>query len=63
MGYLVSFLLFFITIFAILGIQLFARVLYHRCRLTDAPITDSDGLISWPIDPTQVRPCGGFYKC
>lgn len=61
MGYLVSFLLFFITIFAILGIQLFARNLYRRCRLTDAPIIGSDGNMSWPIDPTQVRPCGGYY--
>jgi uncharacterized membrane protein len=38
MGYLVSFLLFFITIFAILGMQMFTRVLYNRCRFTDAPV-------------------------
>lgn len=52
MGYLVSFLLFFITVFAILGMQLFARDLYARCRLTDAPIQDVNGTWSWPVDPT-----------
>ena len=52
MGYLVSFLLFFITVFAILGMQLFARDLYARCRLTDVPIQDLNGKWSWPIDPT-----------
>ncbi len=48
MGYLVSFLMFFIIVFAILGIQLFQRDLYYRCRLTDEPINN---LTSWPYDP------------
>jgi hypothetical protein len=52
MGYLVSFLLFFITVFAILGMQLFARDLYARCRFTDEPIKDVNGTWSWPADPT-----------
>ena len=46
MGYLVSFLIFFITIFAILGMQLFQRDLYFRCRTTDLPLSN----LSWPID-------------
>jgi len=50
MGYLVTFVLFFITIFAILGVQLFTRVLYRRCRLTDEPIYYGNGTVSWPID-------------
>ena len=45
MGYLVGFLLFVIVVFAILGIQLFARDSYYRCRLTDEPIGDL-----WEID-------------
>lgn len=40
MAYLVIFMIFCIFIFAILGMQLFARKLYNRCRLTDAPIND-----------------------
>jgi hypothetical protein len=48
MGYLVCFQLFFITIFAILGMQIFARNLYKRCRLTDKPILNNT---LWPIDP------------
>ncbi len=52
MGYLVSFLLFFITVFAILGMQLFARDLYSRCRLTDEPFLDKNGKWQWPFDPT-----------
>jgi voltage-dependent calcium channel L type alpha-1D len=64
MGYLVSFLLFFITVFAILGMQIFARDLYSRCRLTNEPIVVNNGTSwEWPIDPTQERPCGGFYEC
>jgi hypothetical protein len=61
MGYLVGFLLFFITVFAILGMQIFARDLYFRCRLTDKPIKLLNGNWSWPIDETQSRPCGGYY--
>jgi Ion transport protein len=49
MGYLVGFLLFAIFVFAILGVQLFARDLYWRCRLTDAPIGNI-----WPIDESQT---------
>jgi hypothetical protein len=40
MGYLVTFMIFFISIFAILGMQLFTRDLYSRCRFTDAPYLD-----------------------
>lgn len=52
MGYLVGFLIFFITVFALLGMQLFARDLYQRCRLTDYPVKLLNGTWSWPIDPT-----------
>lgn len=54
MGYLVGFLFFVIFVFAILGIQLFSRDLYYRCRLTPEPIDNS----SWPIDFNQTRICG-----
>lgn len=57
-GYLVLFQLFFITVFAILGMQLFQRDLYYRCRLTDEPINN---FTSWPYDLDQQRPCGGLY--
>jgi len=60
MGYLVSFILFFISIFAILGMQLFSRDLYNRCRLTDAPTMNNT---VWEIDPLQNRLCGGMYEC
>ena len=42
MGYVASLLLFFLCIAAILGLQLFTRDLYFRCRLTDEPILASD---------------------
>lgn len=45
MSYLVGFTLFVIFVFSILGMQLFARDLYWRCRLTDAPIGNE-----WDID-------------
>lgn len=60
MGYLVAFLVFFIGIFSILGMQMFSRHLYYRCRLTDAPILNNT---QWPIDPRQERLCGGTYQC
>lgn len=60
MGYLVSFLIFFLCILAILGMQMFTRDLYRRCRLTEFPINN---FTEWPFDPTQERVCGGFYKC
>jgi len=54
MGYVASLLLFFLCIAAILGLQLFTRDLYFRCRLTDEPILESDNTTwSWPIDPDQ----------
>jgi Ion transport protein len=56
MGYLIGFLGFVILVFSILGIQLFARDLYQRCRFTDVPDGDS-----WPIDDSQQRICGGMY--
>jgi Ion transport protein len=46
MGYLVGFLMFVIVVFAILGMQIFKRDLYYRCRLTDMPINST-----WAIDP------------
>jgi hypothetical protein len=49
MGYLVSFVIFFIGVFAILGIQMFARDLYYRCRLTDFP---TNNFTEWEIDQT-----------
>lgn len=60
MGYLVSLVLFFIGVFAILGMQMFARDLYYRCRTTDFPINN---FTEWPIDETQQRVCGGIYEC
>lgn len=64
MGYLVSFLLFFIFIMAILGMQLFIRKLWQRCRTTPAPYFDSFlNQTVWPIDETQTRLCGGIYEC
>ena len=52
MGYVASILLFFLIVFAILGLQLFAKDVYFRCRLTDEPILASDNTTwSWPIDP------------
>ena len=51
MGYVASLLLFFLCVAAILGLQLFARDLYSRCRLTDEPILAADNVTwSWPID-------------
>lgn len=47
MGFLVSFVVYFIAIFAILGMQLFARDLYYRCRTTEFPIENNT---LWPID-------------
>ena len=47
MGFLVSFLLFVIGVFALLGIQLFSRDLYNRCRLTDTPTMNNT---IWEID-------------
>jgi voltage-dependent calcium channel L type alpha-1D len=35
MGYVASLLLFFMSVSAILGLQIFSRDLYKRCRLTD----------------------------
>jgi len=51
MGYVASLLFFFISVSAILGLQLFSRDLWNRCRLTDEPIKLEDGKWSWPIDP------------
>lgn len=56
MGYLLGFLVFVIFVFSILGIQIFARDLYQRCRLTPEPIGNE-----WPIDFSQTRLCGGMY--
>jgi hypothetical protein len=53
MGYVASLLLFFISVSAILGLQLFSRDLWRRCRLTDEPIKLENGKWSWPIDPEQ----------
>jgi len=47
MAYLVVFMIFCIVIFAILGMQLFSRKLYNRCRLTDFPTND---FTEWEID-------------
>ena len=63
MGYVASLLFFFISVSAILGLQLFSRDLWNRCRLTDEPIKLEDGKWSWPIDPEQQRSCGGMYQC
>ncbi len=64
MGYVASLLFFFLCVAAILGLQLFSRDLYFRCRLTDEPILASDNTTwSWPIDPAQKRNCGGLYTC
>lgn len=63
MGYLVSFVVFFISIFAILGMQLFSRDLYNRCRFTDAPYLNELNQTVWPIDFSQNRLCGGLYYC
>lgn len=51
MGYLVSFVIFFIMIFAILGMQLFKRDLYNRCRFTNEPFFDElTNTTKWDID-------------
>lgn len=64
MGYLVSFLLFFISIMAILGMQMFTRNLWQRCRTTPEPYFDIFlNQTVWPIDPLQSRLCGGIYEC
>ena len=63
MGYVASLLFFFITVSAILGIQIFSRVLWNRCRLTDEPILLKNGTFEWPLDPEQPRLCGGYYQC
>jgi len=60
MGYLVSFLMFFILIMGILGMQMFTRDLYYRCRMTELP---TDDYTQWAIDPNQARLCGGIYEC
>lgn len=60
MGYLVSFVFFFIGIFSILGMQMFSRDLYMRCRLDDYPLNN---FTSWPFDSNQTRVCGGLYEC
>lgn len=51
MGYLVSLILFIMLVFSILGVQLFTRKLYQRCRFSDVPIFD-ETLVqwTWPID-------------
>lgn len=64
MGYVASLLFFFLCVAAILGLQLFAKDLYFRCRLTEEPILAPDNKTwSWPIDPAQQRNCGGLYTC
>jgi hypothetical protein len=57
-GYLTTFLLFFIYVFSILGMHLFDKNLYKRCRLTPEPVNGQ-----WPIDFIQDRLCGGIYTC
>jgi len=51
MGYVASLLFFFISVSAILGIQIFSRDLWNRCRLTDEPVLLKNGTFEWPIDP------------
>ena len=49
LGYLILLLGFFILIVSVLGLQLFNRGLYYRCRFTDAPLLNNETL-EWPFD-------------
>jgi hypothetical protein len=44
--------IFFFTIFAILGVSLWAGKIHYRCRITEFPV---DGV--WEVDPEDTRLC------
>ena len=50
--------IFFFTIFAILGVSLWAGKVHHRCRITEFPV-DGD----WEVDPADTRLCSDERKC
>jgi hypothetical protein len=49
---------FFFTIFAILGVSLWAGTTNKRCRFTEAPINGR-----WPVDPNDVNLCSTERPC
>lgn len=49
MGYLVSMIMFFIYVTAILGMQFFSKSLYKRCRKTEEPFLNGTDWV-WQID-------------
>jgi hypothetical protein len=52
-------LFFFITLFGILGVNLWSQSFDYRCRLTPAPVNGS-----WPVDPNITTLCGdGGLSC
>lgn len=48
LGNTLVFMMFFFTVFGIIGIQTFHGKIYQRCRLTPEPVDDK-----WEIDPYQ----------
>ena len=53
LGNATAFLLFLSVVFAILGLQQFSGIIYHRCRLTERPINST----YWPKSPIYTRIC------
>jgi len=54
-----AFMLFFLVLFASMGLHLYSGELYNRCRLTPRPVNATD----WPADLENLRVCGGGYQC
>jgi hypothetical protein len=50
--------LFFFTIFAILGVSLWAGSIHRRCRLTEFPVNGD-----WVPDPDDFDLCSSVRKC
>lgn len=62
LGEIIALMVFVLSLFAILGMNIFPEVLWNRCRSTPEPLPDG----SWPLafeDLDEDRFCGGHYEC
>ncbi|CAK9081020.1 Sodium channel protein type 11 subunit alpha (NaN) (Sensory neuron sodium channel 2) (Sodium channel protein type XI subunit alpha) (Voltage-gated sodium channel subunit alpha Nav1.9) [Durusdinium trenchii] len=55
-------IIFTLLVISLAGTDLWGDVYWRRCRLAPEPYS-SNGTLVWPVDPSQVRFCGGRYEC
>lgn len=55
-------IIFTLLVISLAGMDLWGDAYWRRCRLTEEPYS-LNGTLVWPVDPEQLRFCGGRYVC